>query len=246
MKEIIIGITSSTLVVKNAKRTFVNQNDILAITQAGGIPVLIPTDGTVNYKKYLEICDGFYFPGGPDVSPLLFKTEPAIGLNYTEPERDQLEFKLINAALQAKKPLLGVCRGLQIINVALGGSLYQDLSQEFTKTDKLIQHAQIPQLYVLSHHVYLKQKTRISSLFDTSSLLVNSHHHQAVRQVGKGLQVVATASDGVVEGIESVSSDLVLAVQWHPEYLYQKHPKMKILFKDLIDRSEKYKTTYKK
>ena len=243
MKDIVIGITASTLAIKNAKRTFVNQNDILAITQAGGIPVLIPTDGAGNYKKYLEICDGFYFPGGPDVSPLLFETEPAPDLGYTEPSRDQLESALIKAAIQAKKPLLGVCRGLQIINVALGGNLYQDLSKEFPKTDKLIQHAQVPQLYELSHHVYLKPRTRISSLFDTPNLLVNSHHHQAVRQVGKGLQVVATASDGVVEGIESVSSDLVLAVQWHPEYLYQKHPKMKILFKDLIDRSEKYKTT---
>ena len=236
MRKPVIGITAGNLKIHDAKRTFVNQNDIQAIINAGGIPVLIPPQVKDELDRYLKICDGFYFPGGPDVSPLCFKEEPNPGLSFVETARDRLEIDLIKKAAAAGKTLLGVCRGMQVINIALGGNVYQDLTKQFTEPQKLLQHAQKGDINEASHHVKILAGTHLAKMFAESTLTVNSHHHQAVRRVAAGLRVAARADDGVIEAIESENSLQILAVQWHPEFLVETVPAMQLIFDDFIQR----------
>ncbi|WP_281164471.1 gamma-glutamyl-gamma-aminobutyrate hydrolase family protein [Liquorilactobacillus sicerae] len=236
MQKPIIGITAGNLKFHDTKRTFVNQNDIQAIINAGGIPVLLPPQVKDELDRYIKICDGFYFPGGPDVSPFYFKEEPTVGLSFVERARDRLEIELIKKAVAAGKTLLGVCRGMQVINIALGGDVYQDLTKQFVEPQKLFQHAQKGDINEASHHIKITAGTHLAKIFAEQTLAVNSHHHQAVRRVAAGLRVAARAADGVIEAVESENSPQILAVQWHPEFLVETIPTMQSIFDDFILR----------
>lgn len=202
------------------------------IRQAGGVPLLLPLCAAEEELQQLAgLCDGFLFTGGQDVDPRLYHEEPLEGLVSCCPARDALELPLLRGALAAGKPLLGICRGLQLINAALGGSLYQDLpSQRPSDTA----HSQRPPYHRPAHPATLIEGTPLHRLLGAGSLQVNSLHHQGVKALAPGLQAMATAPDGLVEAFWAPDHPFLWAVQWHPEYLYETDPASRGIFSAFV------------
>lgn len=188
-----------------------------AIIKAGGLPVLLPYSEARDRERLVEQLDGLYLTGGNDIDPHRFKEEPHPRLGKVEVLRDRFEFALVETFIAKKKPILGVCRGSQVINVALGGTMYQDLPSQ--KETALLQHRQTRPLQFPSHYVYIKEDSLLFNIVKERSLLVNSNHHQANWQVGEGLLASAKSEDGVIEAVEKEAEPFILGVQWHPEQL---------------------------
>ena len=201
------------------ERFGINQSYVRALEAAGAVPVLIPLLADEERQRVLyRRLDGIVFPGGKDVNPSRYG-EDAIGeLNDVEPIRDQVELTLAGWALDDDLPVLGICRGQQLINVALGGSLYQDLRyQGATRVDHSDADGRARD--ALIHTVRLDPDSKLAQLIDETSVEVNSLHHQAIKEIGKGLQVSGQAPDGVIEAVEDKGRRFLVAVQWHPEEL---------------------------
>jgi len=216
----LIGLTSS-LTRNNSGATVcqVGQAYVTAIQKAGGIPVMIPLgSGTDSLKALLLRLDGLLFTGGGDIDPQHFNGEPHAKVYGISPERDALEFFLIEAALAAGKPLLAICRGIQVLNVACGGSLYTHIQDQIEQS---LKHDWFPKFPrdKLAHTVSLVCESKLQEIFGDADIRVNSLHHQGISQVGQGLKATAFAPDGLVEGLEVEGADFALGVQWHPECL---------------------------
>lgn len=245
MKKVIIAITADQMiepsVVINQNRADFSPNDLKeAIFQAGGIPIVLPfpedlTNVDDAARAYVGLFDGLVIPGGPDIDPTFFGEEPICELGRTNYKRDRFELALIKAAVSADKAIFGICRGLQVINVALGGTLYQDLYVQNNKS--LLKHAQTAPGSFPTHHVTVKNESHLHELIG-SRAYVNSRHHQAIKEISPVLSATAFASDGVIEAVES-SEKNILAVQWHPENMWKEDSDQLMLFKDFIKRSQK-------
>ena len=211
-----------------------------AFIKLGAIPLIIAFPDDVSKvdqlaQDYVQLIDGLMLPGGPDVDPTFYGEEPHPKIGMTLYQKDRFEIALIKAALAADKPIFGICRGIQIMNVAMGGTLYQDLESQYPELK--IQHPQATLGQFATHHVELTAGSKLAKLYGRSTIKVNSRHHQAVKAVGKGLKVTAVAPDGVVEGMESTDTDLFLGVQWHPENMWQQEdPQQLVVFQDFLDR----------
>lgn len=237
----LIGITGFCK-AENKDRTSssynkVNCNYINAIAEAGGQPVVIPELDNLNKAEgYVELVDGFIFSGGQDISPSLYGEDqiPGVDCDLT---RDRWEMRLFQLNHKLKKPMLGICRGMQLFNVALGGTLYQDIIKQYN--DKLIHRAKNDEqgLEYVRHKVNIEANSRLSRYMCAQEIIVNSYHHQAVKDLGAGLRVSARSEGGVIEAIEAEGSQFLLGVQWHPEDLLNKHVCFKNLFANLIDQS---------
>lgn len=206
-----------------------------ALVRAGGSPVLLPllTDGQEALRDMYERLDGVLLPGGVDIHPSSYGQAARPGLRRTDPERDAVELTLARWALADDLPLFGLCRGLQVINVARGGTLVQDLVLERPDTAR---HDFEPPEYArdyLAHQVQVEQGTRLRSVAGAARVAVNSMHHQAVDRVGEGLAVTARSDDGVVEAVEG-SGRFVLGVQWHPESLVPRDQLARRLFDEFV------------
>ena len=216
----LIGLTSGLTRNKSgAPVCQVGQAYVTAIQKAGGIPVMIPLgSGTDSLKALLLRLDGLLFTGGGDIDPQHFNGEPHAKVYGISPERDALEFFLIEAALVAGKPLLAICRGIQVLNVACGGSLYTHIQDQIEQS---LKHDWFPKFPrdKLAHTVSLVCESKLQEIFGDSDIRVNSLHHQGISQVGQGLKATAFAPDGLVEGLEVEGADFALGVQWHPECL---------------------------
>ena len=173
------------------------------------------------------MVDGLLLSGGQDVAPKNYGEEPTPKLGDIFPERDDFEYALLKAALEAKKPILGICRGLQIINTYFNGSLYQDLSYIGTE---VLKHNQVNSPSMVTHSVTLDKSSKLFDIFGEEKIRVNSFHHQAVKKVGDGLAISAKAPDGVIEAIEKTDYPFLVAVQWHPEMLHLTVEMMNKLF----------------
>lgn len=182
-----------------------------ALTSQGLAYVLIPPQPEAALEGLLRHLDGVLLPGGGDVDPALYGEEPLPELGEVDPKRDGLEVFLARYAAERGLPLLGVCRGIQVLNVALGGSLHQDLQSP-------IQHYQKAPWGTLGHSVRQVGKSPLEGLFP-ETFRVNSYHHQGVKALGQGLRPVAVAPDGLVEAVVLEGHPLFLGVQWHPELL---------------------------
>ena len=195
----------------------INQTYVAALVQAGCAPVLIPLLADDDrLRAIFERLDGIVFPGGADVAPAEYGQDEIHDLNVIEAPRDRTELTLARWAVEAELPTLGICRGQQLLNVALGGTLYQDLkTQGATSTDH--SDADGRARGALVHRVVLEPESRLAQLVDETTLEVNSLHHQAVKGVAPSLRVSGRAEDGVIEALESVDHRFLLAVQWHPE-----------------------------
>lgn len=192
---------------------------VQAVTAAGGVPMLIPI---VQYDNFAILdalyarCNGLLFQGGEDVNPKFYDEEPDSALGNTSEARDLCDLYLMKRAINDGKPILGICRGLQIANIALGGSLYQDISL-FRKD---LKHP-ITDWREFGHSINIEAGTKLSQILQVDRMLVNSLHHQCIKRLGNGLRVSAIADDGVIEGVEIKDPEQYLVgVQCHPETLY--------------------------
>ena len=189
------------------------------VRQAGGIPIIFPfTTDAQELEQLVRLCAGFLFTGGHDVSPQIYREAALEGLVDCCEKRDQMETAVLRQALAEDKPILGICRGIQFINAALGGTLYQDLP---TQHPSEINHHQDPPYDVPTHEVNVAAGSPLHKCIETDRLLVNSYHHQAVKDVALELSVMATSSDGLVEAVYKPDASFLWAVQWHPEFSYQ-------------------------
>ena len=232
----LIGVTTSITVGKHPERAYVNSAYLAAIQKAGGVPLPIPPQLDAGARdEILARCDGYLLTGGGDLDPATFNEPPHPTLFEVAPERDHLEIALVRYAVERKKPLLAVCRGIQVLNVALRGSLFQDVASD-PGTD--IQHQQDKDGKPRdepTHPVKVVAGSRLAQVLGTTDLLVNSMHHQAVKAVGKGLVPVAFAPDTIIEGVELEEPNrFVLGVQWHPEELTDRDPSARRLFGALV------------
>ena len=184
---------------------------------AGGVPVVLPIEmSEADADRIVETCDGFLFTGGQDVAPEFYGMKDATGTVVPSPERDKLETLLLAKALQADKPILGICRGLQFINAFLGGTLWQDLPSQHPSD---IVHRQGKPYGVPTHKVSLTGELRM--LLGKDTLEVNTLHHQAIKDLGRDLESMAESPDGLIEAVKMVGKRFVCAVQWHPEYMFK-------------------------
>src|SRR5260221_1203276 len=193
-----------------------NRSYVHALEAAGGVPVLIPMlNGSIALDPFLGCLDGLLLPGGVDMQPSRYGEEKHPLTEEADPQLDQFELSLTSWALKEDIPILGICRGMQVINVALGGSLYQDLSDQYPGS---IRHSQrdLPRTH-LSHPIIVEPGSPIESLLSTQELWVNSLHHQAVKAPGNGVHISGRAGDGVAELLEVPGHRFVIAVQAHQE-----------------------------
>lgn len=190
-------------------------------------------------EEYIQGLDGLLLTGGDDISPLVYGDTPIKEVDLFNPDRDQFEIKLFRSALENDIPVLGICRGLQLMNVALGGSLYQDI---FVQVENCLGHCakKIPpgDLY---HPVKLIRGSKLRQIFGQEVIQVNSYHHQSVKQLAENFWDTACSADGIVEGIEHKTREFVIAVQWHPEDLTDKHTEFVKLFEAFTEASSRKK-----
>ena len=197
-----------------------------AIAKAQGLPSIVapgftnPLEETHELAgEILDNCDGLLLSGGTDVDPMLFGEAPHTALGRVEPARDPFELELAREAVRRDLPVLGICRGLQVLNVALGGTLIQDIPSE---VEGAVRHEAGDDRLEIAHDVVIRHGSRLADLMGTARAPVNSFHHQAVKTLGPGLVLSATSPlDGIIEGIEMSDRGFVVAVQWHPENFWR-------------------------
>ena len=198
------------------------------IRQAGGLPIMLPlTSNPSELQQIYSTCDGFLFTGGQDVSPALYGQEASDKCGETCPARDAMESPLLHMAAHGKKPVLGICRGIQFINAALGGTLYQDIPNQHPSD---VEHHQPAPYDVPSHSVSIIPGTPLSELLSSASIDVNSCHHQGIEHLAEGLESMAAAPDGLIEAVYMPSHPFLWAVQWHPEFSYKVSKESRAIF----------------
>ena len=218
------------------QKQYVSNAYIQAVKSAGGLPIVLPlVKSKTIIQEYVTLCDGFLFCGGGDITPLLFGQEPNYGIGATDITLDLFQIRLMKEILKAEKPVLAICRGMQIMNVACCGTIYQDLNQLDIET---INHMQTSlSRKDISHKVFFKSKTRLHRMFGDFAF-TNSFHHQAIDRLGLGLIISGTTGDDIIEAIEMPSHPFVVGVQWHPESMLNSAPNMKQLFHALIHHAK--------
>jgi putative glutamine amidotransferase len=190
-----------------------------SVERAGALPVVLPPVDVAHVDSLLERLDGLMLSGGPDIHPSAYGAEGHPALGPTERDLDAFELALVRAADARGMPILGVCRGLQMLNVARGGTLVQDIPDQ---VGEQIDHRQDEPGRVPTHAIRLEADSRLEGVMGRADHEVNSFHHQAVERLGRHLHAVAWAPDGVIEGIEAPDRDFVVAVQWHAESLAER------------------------
>lgn len=213
-------------------KQFVTNAYIQSIRYAGGLPLVIPlVKSNPAIDDYIRLCDGFLFCGGADITPLLFGAEPVNGIGETNISLDIFQIRLMKRILLTKKPVLAICRGIQILNVACGGTIYQDIS---LKSGDVLNHMQSSNSRKdISHKIAVTSGTQLHHIVG-SILYTNSFHHQAIAELGQGLIASAHTSDGVIEGVEMPDRSFVIGVQWHPEAMFRNSSEMRELFHAFI------------
>ncbi len=230
----LIGLTCSlTTSSTGARACQVGQAYVNAILKAGGLPLILPTAKDAATAGALSRLDGLLLTGGGDIDPRRFAGKPHPRIYGLSPDRDQLEFALVEDALAHSLPVLAICRGAQILNVVFGGSLHTDIADQFPNALRHDWFPDIPRDY-LAHPVQLSPGSRLRQIFGQETIAVNSLHHQGIAEVGAGLLPTAHAPDGLVEALEVIGAGFALGVQWHPECLPDS-PMMAKLFQAFID-----------
>lgn len=238
----IIGIATQTLEPIPGQLPLawvMGQKYVRVLRAAGAVPWVIPLleGDEETLRAIYERLDGVFLTGGVDVDPAQYSAEKQPICGRIDPPRDWTELNLVRWAKADGKPVLGVCRGMQVINVALGGTLYQDIAKEYRAGQK---HDCFPcedngfRRDQLIHDVKVRPDSRLGAILGAAQATVNSMHHQAVRTVGQGLRISATASDDVIEGLEGRNGQFLVGVQWHPEELAESQDGMRRLFEAFI------------
>ena len=212
---------------------FLRARYVRAIEELGGIPLILPlvADRTAR-TRLLKDIDGLLLTGsGPDLPPTLYGERQRYKFRVVSARRSAFELDIVQLAQRADLPVLGICGGMQAMNVACGGSLFQDIPSQVAKP---LQHRQTTSATLLSHAVTVTSGSLLRRILRTMSLRVNSSHHQSVKSVAPSLIASAVAPDGIVEAIESPTHRFFLGIQWHPEFLFDRHPLHRKLFEALL------------
>lgn len=242
MQKPVIGIVGNVMTIDKGsflglERAYLNESYIKAVLEAGGIPIVLPIiDDLSLVSTQIACCDGIILSGGQDIHPMFYSEQQHKHLGDVDSKVDRYQLEVARTAIENDTPLLGICKGMQIMNVATGGSLYQDL-EEMNKP--LLKHLQSGKTYETAHSISIENNSTMFELFG-QSLDVNSYHHQAIKQLGDGLKVTALSDDGVIEAVEMNNKRLVMGVQWHPELMALKNDKILRLFKLLIERANEF------
>lgn len=192
-----------------------NYSYVLAVLGSGGIPLLLPPmERDADVSEAVEKIDGLLVTGGNDVNPLLFGEEPIHGMGSFSPERDHIDLCSIRCAFEKKKPILGICRGIQSINIAFEGTMYQDINTD----EFFVKHSQQSESFAASHTVEVCKESLLFPILGEKAA-VNSWHHQAIKDPAPGFLAGAVAKDGIIEEIERTDGRFVLGLQWHPELM---------------------------
>jgi putative glutamine amidotransferase len=203
-----------------------------AIHSCGGAPILIPVaQNRDSLGTVLDRSDGLLLSGGPDINPKFYREEPISGLGEIDEALDRMELEATKMAFDRDVPIFAVCRGIQVLNVALGGTLYQDIANQVRES---INHTQRADKSINTHSIKIERKTLLYDLFKTGKIWVNGKHHQAIKDLAPGLNISARASDGIIEAVEITENKFTLGVQWHPEGSWEVDPYSKRLFRAFV------------
>ena len=225
----IIGITPE---IAEDGKISLNYAYTHAIEQAGGIPYVLPcTEDEALLDELVALCHGFCFSGGEDIEPARYGEEKLPQCGAQALRRDAFDFRLFEKALATGKPILGICRGGQLINVALGGTLWQDLPSQHPSE---LSHVQKEGAFEHSHSVSILPDTPLAAITGKNRITANSFHHQAIKTLGRGLVPMAFAEDGIIEAVYSTEHPFIRAYQWHPERLFDADEHHKKIFSDFI------------
>jgi len=240
MKKPIIGITCY-IDYDDPKRKYpfifaldyLKRQYYLAIQDAGGIPFVLPNIEKIDLvDHYIKILDGLLLSGGGDVHPSFFHQRIKVNNLRIKKERDRFEIALTRKAKKKKLPILGICRGPQVINIALGGTIYQDLS---LRKERTFDHKpEAVMRFKKKHKVKIREGSKLFSIINKKEIEVNTNHHQIIKDIAPGLSASAWSADGVIEALESKGKDFLISVQWHPEAMLE-HSSSKLLFRAFVD-----------
>jgi putative glutamine amidotransferase len=238
----LIGLTAWTRLVRSGAKERLNETAprgyVEGVSAAGGLPVVLPNGDPSQAPSLIARLEGLLLTGGDDVHPSHFGEAPHPKIELVDERRDRFEIALVHAARARGLPVFGICRGVQLMNVALGGDLFQDIPAQ---VDAAVAHTQRTLYEGPWHEIDLRPGTRLSSILGAPRVAVNSYHHQACRRVGPPLVVAATAPDGVIEGLEDPGDAFFLGVQWHPEVLEGGlDPTTRRLFAAFVDAAREF------
>jgi putative glutamine amidotransferase len=211
------------------------------VAGAGGVPVVLPPTGDERVAEaVIQNLDGLLLSGGSDLDPSYYGEEPVPELGITLPERDAFEMTLVRSALRRGMPVFGICRGMQVLNVALGGTLYQDLPTQWEWD--VLKHRQDTPKWQPTHEVRVREESYIAEVMGREVVKVNSYHHQGVRVLAEGLVATGRSSDGVIEAVEAedLSERWLLGVQWHAEAMRGAGPQQESLFEAHVLAAERH------
>lgn len=228
----LIGLTCQYDYSNKGKSNKINYTYIDAIKRAGAIPIILPLVTELDLiDGYINLLQGLVLTGGEDASPILYGEEPLREVDKICFHRDKMEVELIRRAYEKRLPLLGICRGMQMINVALGGSLYQDIYRQIPDALGHISGFAIGGGY---HTIELVRDSILYEIFEKGRKQVNSQHHQSVKELGENLKINARSLDGIIEGIESIDDRFILGLQFHPEAMLDEYDEFIDLFKYFV------------
>ncbi len=209
------------------------------IIRAGGVPLILPySDNEEVFTQALEMCDGCLITGGQDISPSIYGEEKKFDSVATCQLRDRLETILLDKAIELDKPLLGICRGLQFMNAALGGTLYQDIPSEFESN---LIHLRLAPDEPAMHEVIIEPDTPLENLLNERSITVNSYHHQAIKELSPIMKRMARSFDGLTEAAYLPLKKFIWGIQWHPEMTGSTDKNSELIFKNLVVHSDLFR-----
>ncbi len=238
----IIGIVGSTKWSTNPaymqyEFSITSTANVESVRRNGGVPIIIPYNELLDDPAAaVSMCDGLLFPGGSDVHPWYYGEEPRQVLGTIEPHIDEAWLNAGKEAMKLGLPMFGLCRGIQVLNVLTGGSLWQDVRES---GEGVLQHLQKLDRTYLTHTVVVEEGTHLAEILGAGPHKTNSLHHQAVKRLGEGMRITARTLDGIIEGIED-EDGWRFGVQWHPENLIDSNPEMNKLFAKLVENARKY------
>lgn len=235
----LIGLTTNFIIsnegpTQGQERYFLVSENVKWVEKSGGSTILFPhTQDSETFERYLDLVDGIILTGGIDINPMFYGEEPKEKLGYFNTKKDFFDVELTKKAIQRGIPVLGIDRGLQVLNVALGGTLYQDIS--YIKGEH-VKHFQSSIFSEKSHSVELMPNSDIYDIFRQERIFVNSFHHQAIKDLGNDIIVTAKASDGLIEAIEYAGTSFAMGVQWQPEFMAEDYEEQNKIMEFFIEK----------